>query len=110
MNEKKNKVNKAVEDTLKSLDDLQRVEASPFMFTRIMQQMDKENTSTTAQQFGGLRLALFSLLLLLNAYTVFSAINSIQSGQRAAQLDLVAKEFGINSSTSSDGVFYFIQE
>lgn len=110
MNEKKNKINKAVEDTLKSLDDLDRVEANPFMFTRIMQQMDKGNPSTTASQLGSLRLALFSLLLLLNAYTVFSAINSIQSGQRAAQLDLMAKEYGIDSSSAQDGTYYFIQE
>lgn len=110
MNENKNKVNKAVEDTLKSLDDIERVEASPFMFTRIMQQMEEKGTSAATAQLGGLRLALFSLLLLLNAYTVFSAINSIQTSQRAAQLDLMAKEYGINNSSTADETYYFIQE
>ena len=107
MNEKKNKINQEVDKTLSSLDDLKRVEASPFMFTRVMQQMEEEKDAAPFTSSWSFRLAMFSLLILVNGFTLYNGLNGIQANQRAAQLDAVAEEYGLGNVEQAEQYFIF---
>ncbi len=107
MNEKKNKINQEVDKTLSSLDGVKRVETSPFIFTRVMQHLENEKETVPFTSTWSFKLAMFAVLTLVNGFTLYNGLSGIQASQRAAQLDVVAKEYGLGSIEQSEQYFIF---
>lgn len=79
----KNEINKKVEDTLNSIDNIEKAEPNPFLFERIMNSLDnrteekaayKENKSYTGKYAIG-----FAVLLAMNIFSFFTYQSSVNN-------------------------------
>ena len=75
MNRQEN-INKLIEESLNSMDDVKRAEPKPFLFTRISARMNKDTESVweKADWFitrPGMALAVICLVLIINATAIF---------------------------------------
>lgn len=75
-NYNKNWVEEEVEKTLSSWDDLERIEANPYFFTRLQQRLANEQSPKQLWSASFLRPALLGILLIINVWTVASVLNS----------------------------------
>ena len=75
MNRQEN-INKLIEESLNSMDDVKRAEAKPFLFTRISARMNK-GTESVWEKAGwfitrpAVALAVVCLVLIINATAIF---------------------------------------
>ena len=109
MNEEKEKIKKEVDKTLASLDEIGRVEANPFLFTRVMQGMQKEEKRSFLSFQVITPVAMVVLLLVINIVTVFKVADNINKQNRAAYIDELAKEYALNFNDQQSS-FYYLEE
>ena len=98
----KQQILQEVEKTLNSLDNLQRAEANPFLFTRIKAALTKEEKSPWEKAIGFLArpvvaIATIFLILLINL-AVFFTSSSQQTSDDEQQL--YASEYFSNTTIS----------
>jgi len=106
MNEKKEKINQEVEATLSSLDKLDRVEASPFLFTGIIQKMEKAPKQSFLSVQMIVPAMMVTLLLVINVFTIYRVINEEAIQNRAAYIEELAEEYALNENEMDLSRFY----
>jgi uncharacterized membrane protein YdfJ with MMPL/SSD domain len=85
---------KKMEDTLHSIDGIEKASPSPFFFTRLEARMNREkNAWEKIASFVArpvVALASISLVIMINAVVVFSSSNSIAKDATASQNNEIA--------------------
>ena len=104
---KKEKINKLVEDALSSVDSIKRAEAKPYLLTRINARMNNENESVwekagwfvsrPAVAFAGL-----CLVLLINAAVIVLNNSTAQTPAAEQTAQTPADEFSYTVATIYD--------
>ena len=89
----KEELHKKVEETLKSLDGLQRAEASPFLYSKIRNRMEAA-TAFVPKSIAWRMVIVLVVVALVNVFTIrhFKA----ESGERTNGAELVATEYSIS--------------
>ncbi|MER3498262.1 MAG: hypothetical protein C4308_06280 [Chitinophagaceae bacterium] len=95
-----------LEKTLASLDGIQRAEANPYLFTRILAQLRKENNAR--EKLAGLltqpvvALATFILIIAINTVAYFSQSNDDNQPPLQKDEQLFASEYNLSGTTIYD--------
>lgn len=100
---KYNDIEKEVNKTLNSLDELERVEGNPYLYTRVKAALAKP--SKGRQLIGQLSLAMTLLLILVNGVFIFQQVQSVY-GEEAIRQSL-SNEYSFHSDDGT--VDYFIK-
>lgn len=109
MNEKiskKKKIDEEVEKTLKLMDNVEKLETNPYLYTRIKAQLS-ENKNTNVQKKESLAVklmpAFFVLLVLFNFYSLFDLVTSGSGGDetefRTEVLQEISSEYMLSQSS-----------
>jgi hypothetical protein len=88
----KEDLNKRIEETLSSIDHLQRAEANPFLYGRVRNRLEAWKTFVPKQMAWRMVIALLAVAV-INLSTIFH-LNSEKQKKDGAQL--VAKEYSIS--------------
>ena len=107
MKEHKIRIAAEVEKTMACLDNLKRLEGSPWLFTRIEQRITEGPNQLKPAFFFLVRLQplLIASLLVLNIWIVFTVFNNKNTD--SAYLETLAEEYALNGIQLTD---YFIAE
>ncbi len=74
----KNEINKKVNDTLNSIENMEKTQPNPFMFERILNALDKKVVYKEQKSFIGKYALGFAVLFLLNIFSFFTYQNSVK--------------------------------
>ena len=83
-----------VDKTLGMLDELERVEGNPFLFTRIQEQIQQEemNAAQSPTWLGSAKWAMVACLLAVNSFAIYQAWSSAPS-HHSSMSEILAKEY-----------------
>ena len=101
---KKLKIEDKVLKTLQVLDELDRVEGNPFLYTRIQARMEKERaakTSPTRQSAPILQYAMLSLLIVINVLTIRSNVMN-DSSEYDPLIEALSEDYSTNNDSAAD--------
>ena len=103
----KQQIQQEVEKTLNSLDNIQRAEASPYLFTRVKAALQKEEKSFWTIATGFLSkpvvaIATILITIMINAAVFFNAPSSeaVQNNQNGEQI--FASDYDLTATTFYD--------
>ena len=103
---KTNKIQEEVEKTLTSMDNIEDLQANPFLYTRLMAEIKERQEGTAKLKFtlGGikvLRPVLFVMLLIINLISFIYIFQSEESqiNYRDDYISAFAEEYSLDSST-----------
>ncbi len=103
--EKNFKIEEEIEKTLRSVDNTEKIECSPFFYTKLMGRIESKEKSQEQSEFkfnirDYLRPALLILIITLNILTgIFIYENSAgQKSERIEYIESLSKEFSIQQS------------
>lgn len=86
-----------VERTLQSIDEIKRVEGNPYLYTRIRERMGQQRSSPPNHQRAvGWRIALATLLLLLNIGSAYVYYQKSVQAKQAIEVETLAAEYGLD--------------
>lgn len=105
MKKKKSSIEEEVEKTLRSIEHMERVEGNPFLFTRVMEQINTEQQPIVRKQWLW-QPVLMSLLVLFNVFTAIRYFNTKQTEQRRAYIQSIAEDYNLNEDSST----YYLSE
>ncbi len=89
-------IEEEVNKTLESLDQIERVEGNPFLYTRIQERMRTQSQASTSSNYLAiLRLSLAAILLAVNVGGVYSYYKKVQEVKQTVVLDSMASEYGL---------------
>lgn len=95
-------IEEEVNKTLASLDQIERVEGNPFLYTRIQERMRAESQARPAAGYQAiLRLSLAAILLAVNVGGVYSYYKKAQEVEQTLVLDNMANEYGLTYKEAS---------
>ena len=92
------KLSNLVEDTINCLDEIQVAKTNPFLYTRIMNRIgekEKKRTGRFTFDYTFKLVAIFAVLIIINALTLLNLLNSSRS---------------VNTSTNNQDINSFIKE
>lgn len=87
-----NKVNKEVEKTLSSLDELKRAEVKPFFYTRLTAKLENDTLRGASFKWQW-AVAVVMMVMLLNGL-VFSSLWPVSNEDQ--EIELLADEYGVD--------------
>ena len=99
-------IQKLVDDTLESLEGMQKAEPRPFLFTRVMARMNKEENSAWEKLASlisrpAIAFATVILFLVINAFVIYSVSgNSMQDTQENSVM--AGNDYGLSVSSLYD--------
>lgn len=76
MENKKHHINQEIQKTMESIDQIQRVEGNPFLYTRLQERLKQQGEAkhiTTQSRFPVWQLAVVVFLLLINSTVLFQS-------------------------------------
>lgn len=94
-------INKEVQMTLESWDNIERYEGNPFLYTRIEQQLRNRKEKKTKMTWQPILVAVLVLFNLFTIATVLTSQNNTIYDDIATQYDLKSEE-SVNSYFLSD--------
>lgn len=101
MDKPRQNIEAEVERTLGAVDDIQRVDGNPYLYTRIQERMRQQKPTAVAGTVSSWRMALATLLFVANigsAYFYYQ--KSIQANQ-AVGIEAIASEYGLDTEEST---------
>jgi len=96
-------INKEIEKTLQSWDDVKRSEANPFLYTRIEQKIEDLETPWQTNRVWYWQLLLVAGLVIFNLFTIATALSS---NENQSVYDTVAEQYNISTDAQSTFNFY----
>ncbi len=107
MDNKEKDIQKEIENTMQSLDDIPRLKANPWLFARLEEQLKTtEKPSALGALSQLLQPAIVACLLLLNVYTAY-AVFSNTSIEEDGITDSIESEYSYMADQSLE---YYISE
>ncbi len=97
----KNEINKKVNDTLNSIDNIEKAEPNPFMFERIMNALNEKVVYKEEKSYIGKYAVGFAVLLLLNIFSFFTYENSVKNTFNSTTLNTSTISDKTNKETST---------
>ncbi len=101
----KDYIKQQVEDTFKILDSIEKVEVNHFFKHKVLQKLytEKEEKKSIFSWFTPqMQLATLSVILLLNAGTLFYVFtNSANNSNSSSSIETFAQEYSLQSDSSS---------
>ena len=89
-------IEEEVNKTLESLDQIERIEGNPFLYTRIQERMRAQSqASSYGSYLAILRLSLAAVLLAVNVGGVYSYYKKVQEVKQKVVLENMASEYGL---------------
>jgi hypothetical protein len=95
-----------IDAVLKSLDGVQRAEATPFFYTRLKARMERENSSKGIAGIVWLRpsmaFATLAIFVILNVVTIINKKNELEKGLEkttSTVAEQMAKDYDLSIST-----------
>ncbi|MEL7529733.1 MAG: hypothetical protein AAFN10_00415 [Bacteroidota bacterium] len=95
-----NYIEQAVEESLRSLDSLQKADPGPWFAAKVMRRWEEEKNANTKVSFWlkpSFQLAALGVLLLLNLTFVLNQQNS-STDDRSSLIQAFAQEYDLNTS------------
>jgi len=92
-------INKEVEKTLQSWDNVERFEANPFLYTRIEQKI--KNLDAPPERYSWTWVwqpLLVAVIVAVNFFTIATAFNS---NEKQSVYDTIAEQYNISTDTKS---------
>lgn len=105
MKEKEKSIQEEIDKTMASLDHLNPVEGNPFLFTRIEERLEYLEPVRTAR-IPRWQLSLAGVLIVINSIAILNTYFSRMERNRAALLEDIAQEYGIDNTGRSDFEFF----
>jgi hypothetical protein len=96
-------INKEIEKTLQSWDNIERLEANPFLYTRIEQKIKALETPRQTNRVWYWQPLLVAALVILNFFTIATALNS---SKNQSVYDTIAEQYNISTDTENTFNFY----
>jgi len=101
MDKPRQNIEAEVERTLGTVDDIQRVESNPYLYTRIQERMRQQESVAVAGTVSSWRVILATLLFVVNiASAYFYYQKSVQANQ-AVGIEAIASEYGLDAAEST---------
>jgi hypothetical protein len=100
MDKRQDKIHWEVQKTMDSLDQFQRLEGNPYLYTRIKQKMAAQAAPSAGYLLDWLQPLALLLLLLVNIWSVHTVYNNNLTEQDA--VDIVASEYPIYETDFSN--------
>lgn len=95
-----NNINKKIEETLDSWDNIEKFQATPFLYTRIEQQIKNIEAPPQKMTWNWVwQPLLVAMLVVLNFFTISTALDSNESSNQSVY-DVMAEQYNI--STDND--------
>ena len=92
-------INKEVEKTLQSWDNINRLEANPFLYTRIEQRSKNLDAPPEKRVWGWVwQPLLVAVIIAMNFFTIATAFNSTE---KQSVYDSIAEQYNISSDSKS---------
>jgi uncharacterized membrane protein YdfJ with MMPL/SSD domain len=97
------KINKKIEETMRSFDGIQKASPTPFFFTRLEARL--QNQKSIWEQVSSfvakpiIAIACICLIIMINAAVIFSSSNSKNSVDEQSSEIATADEYNLVSST-----------
>lgn len=103
---KKHDLDKIVEATMNSMDNIERATPAPFLLTRINAKMQGRQSYSPWEKFSAIltrpaiAFSLFVFLLLINVWIISTTVSTNNSAMNIQNLQASADEFSLNSPSS----------
>ena len=95
---KNREIREEVDETLRLLDQIKRQKGNPFLHTRVMEQIKRENAAIIQPSDTPVwKLATIALLLVMNVFVLIQLSDHDQS----SSLDTLSEEYGLHEYGSS---------
>ena len=97
-------INKQIEETLNSLDGVNRAEPRPFFYTRLEARMENESSISTyavRKLKPALLIPMLACSLLLSVASVYTVLSYDTQDSSLSSKDAFIQEYGLNESVDS---------
>lgn len=101
MDKPRQKIEAEVERTLGAVDDIQRVDGNPYLYTRIQERMQQQKPAPMAGSFSSWRMALATLLLVANISSAYFYYQKSVQANQAVGIEAIASEYGLDAQEST---------
>ena len=93
---KKNDIKKEVEKTLDVLNDHERIEASPFFYTKLQERIKREEEDQRPM-FSSLYILQYVIIVIFIFVNIFTTVKLINQNNEN-EINLLVEEYGVNNT------------
>ncbi|UII23106.1 hypothetical protein [Fulvivirga ligni] len=92
----KTRIEKEVDSTMSSMDNLERATVKPFFYTRLQARMNKEREYVTSAGWKW-SMAAVILLLVMNAFTLLQVDSTDSAEGNSDEVELLSQEYSVST-------------
>lgn len=96
MDKSRQAIDREVERTLQSIDEIERVEGNPYLYTQLRERMRQQSAPSARRSLAGWRIALASLLFLINIGSAYFYYQKSVRAKQAIAIETLASEYGLH--------------